>query len=396
MTNLGDAYEQALARERGDAPAAEQVTKSEAKDTVTGTVTTEGHSEPTKPASALEAAMADQEPAKTEPTTDDPLKDLPETLPNENRKDHWAKARAAIKTQSERAALAEKKAHELETKVSSKQEVPPEILAEKERLAAENAELRDAITAANVELLPEFRQKYVDGAKALVAKAAEKAKAFGGDAEALADALTMPEGKRRNAAIREAIADIDDTIAQNRISAIISDLDKLNEEAKSEKDNSQVAYQRLTEKQQAQRLAQQQEAETRKAATFDAVTKKLQTEVRTLRFVDPTLQGGEEWNSGVKESLTKAQQLFSETATPEDTVAAAIKGTDYDRVLGLLQTSWGEAAQLRKQLAELEGAQPDVRGGRAPAKKGAEANLDRDPGDIFKETMAQMTGREDD
>lgn len=388
MTSVGDVYTKALAEAtKGGEP----VTKAEPEKPATKE---EPSKEAAKPASALEAALAEK-PAATEKVEDtDPLKDLPETLPNENRKDHWAKARAAIKTFAEKYGLSQKEITDLKTKLDQAK-ANPESKAELENYKAKVAELTDAITAANVELLPEFRAKYIDGRTALIAKAAEKAKAYGGNPEALKEALTMPEGLRRDAAIEEALGDDVKDMARTKVNAIISQLDDLNEQAQNERANSQQAYERLTARQKEQQTALAQENEGRKQATFEAVTKRLQSEVPLLRLVDPSVAGAEDWNAKVKAAFEGAKELFGPNATPEQTVEAAVKYKDYDRVANLLSESWKENGQLRKQLAELDGAQPDIKGGRATMKKGKEAALEKDPGQIYNETMAALSASED-
>lgn len=391
-TNLGDVYTTALNKaqsggeeatpapeeqaEEAPVPAKEEVAPAKAKQT-----------------SALESVL--NEPEKKEDVVEsDPLKDLPEELPNKDRGENWKKARTAIKSLSEFKTNAEKTIAELQSKAQQTGQLSPEQTARLEKAEAENAQLRDAITAANVELLPEFRAKYVEGAKALIGKAQEKAKAYGGDPEALAVALHLPEGLRREQAISEAMGENVSDLGRAKINSIIAEFDNLNEAATAERANAQQSYERLTQKQQDQRAAQEQEIEGRKRSTFDAVTKQLQATIPTLRSVDATLTGAEDWNNGVKSAFANAERLFGPEAKAEDTVVAAIKGSDYDRVAGLLTNSLKEAGELRRQLAELQGAQPDARGSRPATKTGKDALLEQDPGKAYEEAMAKLRGED--
>lgn len=395
-TNVGDVYSAALEKAQGDTgespkPKAESPAAPEPEPAAEPPDPTP----PAKPTSALEAALAEPE-KKEEPAADaDPLKDLPETLPNQDRGQQWAKARSLIKTLFEHKTQAENTIAELQSKADKPGQIDPAVTVEIESLKKENARLRDGITAANVELLPDFQEKYVQQPKALVANALEKAKAYGGDAEALEMALALPEGKRRDAAIHEALGEEFSEIGRTKINNIVAQIDSLREEAGKARENAQQTYEKSLADRQAERAAQEQEIEGRKQATFDAVTKRLQAEVPTLRNVDAALTGGDEWNTGVRQAFEKAQALFGNDAKAEDTVAAAIKGSDYDRVTGLLTASWKENGDLRKQLAELQGAQPDVHGRTPKPKTSKDALLEQDPGDIYKQTVEKAQGGDD-
>lgn len=396
-TNVGDVYSAALEKAQGDTG---ESPKSKVESPAVPAPEPEPAAEPpapapAKPTSALEAALAEPAAAKDEPADTDPLKDLPETLPNQNRGEHWAKARASLERLSEYKKQAEKTIAELQEKSAQPGQPDPAVTVEIESLKKENARLRDGITAANVELLPDFQEKYVQQPKALVANALEKAKAYGGDAEALEMALALPEGKRRDAAIHEALGEEFSEIGRTKINNIVAQIDSLREEAGKARENAQQTYEKSLADRQAERAAQEQEIEGRKQATFDAVTKRLQAEVPTLRNVDAALTGGEDWNNGVNAAFEKAQALFSNDAKAEDTVAAAIKGSDYDRVTGLLTASWKENGELRKQLSELQGAQPDAHGRSPKAKTGKDALLEQDPGDIYKQTVEKAQGGDD-
>lgn len=387
MTPVGDVYEQALKKLQGEEkPPATKPVEPEIKPEEKPVET----EPPKKPTSALEAALSEPE-KKEEPGK---LEEFPEQLPNEGRKDHWAKARAGILHRDEVIGEHLKTITELRGEITKAKE-NPESRAELEQLRAKVAELTDGITAANIELLPEFRAKYIDGAKSLVTKAADKVKAYGGNPDLLREALSMPEGMRRDAAIEEAMGENANDMARNKVNSIVAQLDDLKEQAESERANAQQSFERLTQKQKEQIAAQATESEARKEQTFTQVTKLLQSQVPTLRLVDPSVDGADKWNADVMLPFEKAKELFSNGVSPEQTVIAAVKGSDYDRVAGLLQESWKENAQLKKQLAEFDSAQPDPKGGKAPVKTGKEESLEKTPGQIYAETMAALMNKED-
>lgn len=399
MTPLGDVYAEALKKAKGkeqDAPEkAAEVPKPAHDKPAEKAATVE------PPKSALEAALS----VKVEPekTTDDgefsvKLSDLPEDLPNQNRGDNWKKARSGLEEREKALAslrsTSSKQISDLTAKIDQVK-ANPEATAKIKALEDKVAELTDGITAANIELLPEFRAKYIDGSKALINKAADKVKAYGGNPELLKEALALPEGTRRDTAIAEAMGEDVNDMARTKVNAIVTQLDDLNEAAQSDRANAQQSYERLTARQKEQLASQQQEMETRKQQTFETVSKKLQTTVPTLRLVDPSIPGAEEWNAPIKAAFDGVGELFNGNADPGRTVEVAVKGLRYDAVEKMFLDTRAELADARKQLAEYEGAQPDLRGSKGPAKTGKEAAIEKSPGQIYKETMAQLSNPED-
>lgn len=395
MTPIADVYEAALRREESGKTEPAQQKPAEIQPEKTEAKKEPEKAEPAKeaPKSALDAAL-EEKPADEKKDEDISLKDLPEKLSNEGRQDNWSKARKAIEAR-------DLKINELSTQLSQAKENPEvksklsELQSAHDLLKAENDTLRDAITAANVELLPEFRAKYIEGRNQLVAKAADKIKAYGGNAEALKDALALPEGARRDAALEEAMGDSLSDTAKTKIHAIVAQLDDLNEAAAGERANAQQAYERLTAKQKEELAQQQQQFESRKQQTFEAVTKRLQSEVPTLRMVDPSVPGAEEWNGGIKQAMESSQKLFAPDANPEEIVAHAIKGSRYDALEKMFLESRKELAQAKQELTELSGAQPDARGGKQPAAKGKEAKLEKSAGQVYEESLAASQNTED-
>lgn len=391
MTPVADVFEAALAKEKGkEAPVKEEPTA------------TEPEAKPSKaaPKSALDAALGDDVPAtdKPEPAADeDPLKAFSEEKPD------WKNARALIKKQhGELRELREKAGKsEADPAIISELSTLKQALAERDAALAERdaklADYNDAMTAVNLELHPDFRREFIDGRKELVQAAASKFKAYGGNPEALSEALSMPEGKRRDAAIEEALSSVDDmsATAKAKILTAVAEVESLDEKRDKRMKEPQQAYEELERRTLAQRQKQQQEAEQLKATEFERITRELQKSVRTLAPVDESFEGGKEWNAQVKEARERGFALLAGDAPFEKIVAAAVKGEDYDRVTSLLMAERKETATLRAQLAELDGAIPDIKGGKAPKKSPLDASLEKSPGDLYNEAMSKL-GRTDD
>lgn len=320
-----------------------------------------------KPArSAIDAAL-DTEPATPEPAADeDPLKAFPEDA---KQKD-WKGLRGA-------ASKAFTELNELRAKLSKTSEADPAIVSELRQTLAQRetalketearlAEYNDAMTAVNLELHPDFRREYIDGRKALVNDAMAKFKAYDGNPEQLADALSLPAGKRRDEALEQLVGDLSDT-AKTKILKIAADVETLDERKQKALSNSQQAYEELERKTLAQRQKEAAAAEEIKTAEFERITREVQKAIPFLRPVDETVEGGKEWNTAINQAKEGAFKLFAPEAEFSSMVTTAIKGMDYDRVTSMLIAERKESAALRAQLAQFDGAQPDIRTNKTPA-----------------------------
>lgn len=390
MTPVGDVYEAALAKERGDEPKAPEAKPEAKKESVKTEPKAEEKKadEPAKPTSALDAAL-EQAPAdekKAEPA-ESVLKDLPETLPREGRGEHWAKARAAIERHELTIGEQAKRIAEL-SKTSAAP--PEEVTLLRNELAEKDKTLnryKDAIVGLDVKYDPEFQAKYVQGRDALVGKAVSKLNAFGGNGEALKEALDMAEGRTRTQAIKEALGEIED-VDRDRVMSFINDVYKLDDERAELEGDPQQAWEKLQQKQ-AEALRQQNEQiEQRKRTIFDAVSKALPGKLTLIRPVDPSVEGGKEWNESIAEIKENAFKLLGNDATPEQLAEAALWATAGPKIQERWLADRQELSKLRTALKEYEESEPGFRGGK-PAKKDAkQEKIETDPGKLYDEAMA--------
>lgn len=323
----------------------------------------------------------------------------------------------------EAAALAEKKAFEkemnvdklrermergwnkvaqLQQRLSASPKVDPKLteelttlrasIAEREAKLAEYdakmAEYKDAMALVNVELDPDHRREFIDGRKALVEGAASKFKTYGGNPEEMAEALALPEGRRRDEAIDNLTSDLPDT-AKAKILTAIAKVEELDERKAAALANP---HQTLEEYQRKQTVAQQrqaQEAEQYRKAEFDRVSRELAKTVPTLGFADESLEGGKEWNAARSANSQAAIEFFSKPMTPEQSLTISIKGHDYDRVTALFMESRKTIAEQAARLAELEGAMPDAKARKAPVLTKEQQNANKTPGERYRELATQ-------
>lgn len=351
-----------------------------------------------KPKSALDAVVGEPvaEPAKEPEAEEDPLKDLPE----KPEAGHWPKARKLIEKQA--AELKELRGRKPETDpaIASRMTELETKLAEREKTLAEKeatlAEYNDSITAINIELHPDFRREFVDGRKRLVDSAAAKLKSYGGNSEALIEALEIPEGKRRDAAIEEALGEDLSDSARAKILRGVADVEALDEKRAGIVKSPQQSFEELERKTQAQRDKEHAEIEQRKQTEFERITRELTSKIPTLRVMPDDVEDGSKWNAERKEDFDNAFKMLRSDAPSHEIIATAIKGQRFDRVVNWLtenlRTEQKKSASLEAQVAQYEGSSPDMRGGKPPVKTALEANLERKPGDIFAEAMSKAAG----
>lgn len=404
MTPIGDVFANAMAKLQGHPePKPEIISDTPTESPEPVAAATEKAPAPAKgtvkPKSAMDAALGEPEAVEkpAEVVDDDPLKAYPEDA---KTKDFKGLRNVASK------AIAELK--ELRAKVG-KTEAAPAILSElstlKQTLAeskaalaereAKLAEYNDAMTAINLELHPDFRREFIDGRNELVQSAASKLKSYGGNPEALIEALAMPEGKRRDAAIEDALGDDLGETAKAKILRSISEVEALDERKAKAMKAPQQSYEDLERRTLAQKQKAHEAAEQVKTAEFERIVKDLHKSTPLLSQVDETLEGGKEWNASIRQAREDAFKLFSTEATFDEQVVTSVKGKDYDRVASMLVSTRKELAAARAQLAQFDGAQPDIKGNKAPAKSGIEATLEKTPGELYRETMTKLSGQDD-
>lgn len=327
-----------------------------------------------KPASALDALLAGKPVAepKAEPeTADDPLKDFPLDAKDKDR--NYAGLRKKAEDGWARAHELEKKQATPDPKLTGELETLRKTLTERETALQEReaklAEYKDAMVAVNIELDPDYRREFIDGRKALVAGAAAKLKAYGGDEAALSEALALPEGRRRDEAIEAVTESLGDT-AKAKILRGVAEIEALDERRAGILASPQASFEELQRRHSAQAQAQAEQSESVKKATFDKALRELATNVPTLGFADESLEGGKDWNAARATNNAAALALLGNDTTPDQIVAASIKAADYDRLAGLFMEARKTIAEQSGRLSEYEGAQPSatLRKTPAPAK----------------------------
>lgn len=371
-TPVAEVFQQALDKRRVEekskpapkkgkeqALAAQEPSKEPEQGKVAAKLTKEPTEAPAKPASAIEAALA--EPMKGDVTDPDPLADLDPVKPD------WAKAREKIKHLDAERIKFRDEAQAAKTPDPKSQEQIENLTRERDEARRQADEMKDAIVAVNIEMEPSFRREFIDGRKALVGKAVDKLKAYGGDGEALKDALSLPEGRVRDKAVEAAMGEIGD-VPNSKVVAIIGEIEKLDERKSEQLADPNQSWEKLQQGQAATRQKAAEQAEARKKEIWEKVTKDAMDKHPLLRLVGSDVPDAEAWNTPRINARNRALELHSPNATPEQTLEIAFKGELFDHAETLLIETRSENKALRAQLAEYESSQPDIKGNRTPPK----------------------------
>lgn len=396
-TNLGDVFKKALAEEQESKqdkatidikPKTKKAAKVEAEKPAIEPEKVEGDKvaekekkSATKPADALEAALdaKPKEEAKVESDVNpvEQFKENPNVPKMRETIDSLHRERLRLKGELEKQSKPDPKVRE---QVDA-------LTKERDELKGKLDEYKDSIVAVNVELDPEFQREFKHDRIKLVSKAADKLKAYGGNQETLIEAFSLPEGRSRDVKIQEAMGEMED-VPKGKILAIIAEIEAKDEKANEIRANSQQAWEKYQENHTQSQAKQSEQAEAQKKDVWEKVTSSVMEKHPTLKLLDTSINGAEEWNATRIQAKNEALILHSNKATPEQTFEAALKGRMFDHVEKLLLDTRAELKQAKSQLAEIEDSQPDIKGGKKPSAKDEK----KDPGDVYKETLAKLRG----
>lgn len=333
---------------------AKQPTKEPAKDAPKGK------------RSAIDAALSDDAPVEVKKEEPDEVAQI-----LESKDVDWAKARAALKRQSEELKGFREKKPEIPVEVAEQLKAAKELKAERDRIAEENAKYRDAIVELDVRYDPDFRAKHVVGREKRVESLAQRIKESGGDAEAFVSAMEMPLSKRSKA-LDAALTGIESARELTTINTKLAQIEVLDEERDALLSNvHQTAEQRAR-----QREKQAQEAEVRaqelKDATFEKFSREMPKLSKLMRQVPDDTEGAKEFNESLQKDFEEARRLI-DPITHEEAMTAAFKAARYDSVerefLKYRETTGARISELESALAKMEGADLGFRGGGKPPAK---------------------------
>jgi hypothetical protein len=237
----------------------------------------------------------------------------------------------------------------------------------------------EALTATNYELTPQYQKEFVEGYQSKLEKLSSRVKSYGGNPEAVINALQSPVGRFRDTAVEEALKELPET-AIRKIEPILSEIEDLDERRYDHRKDPKVAWEAVEQKRLAADATRAEETERVRSSEFQKVAEALPEKSPFLR----NIEGEAEWNDGIKADVENAKRMFGKDAQFQELVQIAIKGSRYDALEKMLIDTHKELRSAQKQLKEYDESAPDVKGGKVP-----EAKPSTDPVKIFHEELAK-------
>lgn len=324
--------------------------------------------EPTKPEvkgkkkDALDSVLSEETPeAKPEP---DEVQQL-----LESKDPNWDKARETMRKQIEELKVLRetaKKASEPAPEITTKLKT---LTEEREKMAAELAQYKDAVMALDVSYDPSVIAKKSEREN-MVQSLANRLKNAGGDTDSLLSAMAMPLDKRAKA-LDAALDGIESSRERSIIETKLAQIELKDEELSQILSNPARS---LSELQKSRELQEQQafeKAEAFKQALFEKTRAQLPKLSKFMREASPDAEGAEKFNADLKADIERAPSLV--TAPAEEVPILAFKAARYDSLERIATERFARDAetirQLEESLSRYEGGEMKHRGDGKPVTK---------------------------
>src|SRR4029077_8946986 len=164
------------------------------------------------------------------------LKELNKVTPPKEMKENWEKARAGISKREATINELQSKLKTLEKAPKAEPSVVESLTKERDDLLTRFQQQEEKLKAINYQYSDEY-QGLLKDRENLVHKISTRVKSYGGDANALIEALSLPEGKVKTAQIKEALSELDPD-DKPRIHALIESLETHDEKISDATKNS--------------------------------------------------------------------------------------------------------------------------------------------------------------
>lgn len=306
-------------------------------------------------------------PPATPPPAAEP--ELPEHFSHANA-GNWKKARDLIKeleTKTKTYADQLKAKDEEIVKFKSKPQVDPEFQAKHEALQKERDEYHAIVERNAMADDPRFKARY----DAPIERALTNVKTLAGDkGERLTALLSAPDGKWRQDAIEEVTADLT-PLTVSRIGAAIEKYEELRGERTTMLADSK------TQMAQAREVDAKTKAE-RESKAAAAREHNVNYALQKAREVDAfkPIEGDATHNEAVAANEAALKKFLTAVGTKDmtldDFIQAPIQAAESKRLKGVVEALTKERDELKKAVAEFQGANPGMRGGGAVTAPGGE------------------------
>jgi hypothetical protein len=332
-------------------------TKEEAKVETKSTESVE--KPPEKPSSPLEAVLS-KAPKETPPVEEpDVLKEFDEVNPD------WKRARGVMKNQSWEIKTLREKVQTLEKAPKAEPSVIEALTKERDDYRIRFEQQEDKLKAINYQYSDEY-QGLIKERDNTLSKISSRVKSYGGDANALVEALSLPDGKIKTAQIKEALSEVDPD-DKPRIHALIETFESQKEKIDEATKNAAPKWDELRSRHEAQLAEQSVTAIKQLETEYGKVAESIPEEIVTLREVPDDVPGAKEWNEEIR--LAKEQGLSVLKPNGADfrrTARVAWQGEHYPFLMKRFLALYSDHSELKKSYNELAGSGPDFKGGGKP------------------------------
>lgn len=329
--------------------------------------------------SALDAALSDDAPVEKAPEPDEVAKLIESKDPN------WEKARETMRRQSEKLKDFEGRKLELPPEVAAELKSAKELKAERDKLTAENAKLRDSIIALDVRFDPAVQER-IAGRDKQATTLADRVADAGGNKEAFLAALDMPLSKRGKA-IDAALEGIESQREITAINTRLGQIELIDEQLEEQLSKPHESFEQLKQKREIEAREHDEKVEQFKVATFERVQRELPKLSKLMRMAPEDSEGAGEYNTALKADLERAPTLLK--VSPEEATLLSFKAARFDSAEKMVLASRARIAELETELAKYEGAEPGFRGGGKPKPK---ADHERSIQEVYAEALETAKG----
>jgi hypothetical protein len=226
-------------------------------------------------------------------------------------------------------------------------------------------ERETTIKSLNAEYSQDY-QKLVGKYQGTAEKIKTRMDSFGADGNSLLAALALPFSKVRTDQIDAVLAELP-AGKQGRIESLIEELEGHGEAIGEFRKDLPKKYDEMAAAYQQQVAENQVNAIKQLESEFVKITEKIPDSIVTMREVADDVPGGTEWNKEIKEARENALRVLKpDGADFNESVQVALKGARYDTLEKRYLNLHKDYSELKKRMAEYDGAGPDFKGGSKP------------------------------
>jgi len=347
---------------------------------------------------AAPAPVATAEPAtpSAPATPEKPAAVAPEKPAETTEADKWPRSssdwKAFIKVRDDNYAKRDARIKELESKLTETEKslkgLPTDpatfetLKTERERYEKEAKDLSERLRLAAIESHPRFKAYYDGKVNAQV----ELAKRVVGTdkADAIAEALKMPDGAWKTARLEELSANLS-PVAASRLGSVLNSIEEIESERRNEVARAKTDYESAQAKTESESKANRERSIAEANARFEAIVKQASDPKEGIAMFQ-TREGDEAWNKAVKARIdgAKATLFGGANGNPDALIKKALLAEAFPSLLESYNTILTEVATLKSQVENMTATNPSIQTRTAAGANGAQS---REPSKVGSRPM---------